>query len=214
MEYNVKLKYVGVNAYGVHVYTDPLSRYLIRTAKSLTHIQANPWVKYLGDFYMGEDDACYVVTTDPENMDKLGNQMPLAQPPVQEPASKQEKPGMSRTRFLVPPSFEKKMNDKNVLGTVLVHKVHLEDPTLILYKDSNHQCYTMLRRVGVEHPTEVTLYIYKSPLNLGSQYYDNAENEYTKVDLPQFRRLPQTMACQCLGFQDMQIPWVGKMAHS
>ena len=33
MEYNVKLKYVGVNAYGVHVYTDPLSRYLIRTAR-------------------------------------------------------------------------------------------------------------------------------------------------------------------------------------
>ena len=65
MEYNVKLKYVGVNAYGVHVYTDPLCRYLIRTAESLTLVKADPWVKYLGDFYMGEDDACYVVTMDP-----------------------------------------------------------------------------------------------------------------------------------------------------
>ena len=64
--------------------------------------------------------------------------IPLAQTPVQEFASKQEKPGMSRTHFSVPPSFEKKMNDRNVLGTVLMHKVHLEDPTLILYKNSNH----------------------------------------------------------------------------
>ena len=30
MEYNVKMKYIGVNAYGVHVYIDPLSRYLIK----------------------------------------------------------------------------------------------------------------------------------------------------------------------------------------
>ena len=71
MEYNVKLKYVGINAYGVHVYTDPFSRYLIRTAESLTLVQVDPWVKYLGDLYMGEDDACYVVTMDPENTDKL-----------------------------------------------------------------------------------------------------------------------------------------------
>ena len=84
MEYNVKLKYIGVNVYGVHVYTDPLSRYLIRTAESLTPVQADPWVKYLGEFYMGEDDARYVVTTNPENTDKLGNQIPLQQPPVQE----------------------------------------------------------------------------------------------------------------------------------
>ena len=70
---------------------------------------------------------------------------------------------------------------------MLVHRVHLEDQPHILYQDGNSQYYTTLRKVDVEYPTKVTLYIYKSPLNLGSQYYDNADNEYTKVDLPQFR---------------------------
>ena len=94
---------------------------------------------------------------------------------------------MSRTHLSVPPGFEKKVDDRIVLGTVLVHRVHLEDPTHIWYQDGNSQYYTTLKRVDVEHPTKVTLYIYKSPLNLGSQYYNNADNEYTKVDLPQFR---------------------------
>ena len=53
MEYNVKVKYVAVNVCGVHVYIDPLSRYLIKLAESLNPVQANPWVKYQGEFYMG-----------------------------------------------------------------------------------------------------------------------------------------------------------------
>ena len=32
MEYNVKMKYISVNAYGVYVYTHPFSTYLIRAA--------------------------------------------------------------------------------------------------------------------------------------------------------------------------------------
>lgn len=38
-EYNKKLRYIGVNAYGVHVYVDPLSMYLIKTVESLTLVQ-------------------------------------------------------------------------------------------------------------------------------------------------------------------------------
>ena len=79
------------------------------------------------------------------------------------------------------------MNESSVLRTLLVQRVYLEDPTQIMYQDGNSQYYTTSRKVKVEYPTKVTLHIYKSPLNLGSQYYDNAENEYTKVNLPQFR---------------------------
>ena len=66
----MKLKYVGVNAYGVNVYIDSLSRYLIKLVESLTLVQADPWVKYQGYFYMVEDGTCYVVMTDPNNTDK------------------------------------------------------------------------------------------------------------------------------------------------
>lgn len=69
----MKLKYIGVNAYGVHVYVDPLSRYLIKTTESLTHEQENRMVEYQGDLYMGNDGTCYVVTTDPQSREKLGN---------------------------------------------------------------------------------------------------------------------------------------------
>ena len=86
---------------------------------------------------------------------------------MQEPTSKREKLGMTRTHLSVPPGFEKKMNDRIVLGTMLVHKVHLEDPTHILYQDGNSQCSTTSRRVDVEYPTQVILHIYKSPLKLG-----------------------------------------------
>lgn len=59
MEYNMKPKYIVANSYGAHVYTDPLSRYLIKMATSLTPVQADPCVKYEVDLYMGEDDTRY-----------------------------------------------------------------------------------------------------------------------------------------------------------
>ena len=71
------MKFKYIDAYGAHVYMDPLSRYLIKMAESLTPIQANPCMKYQGDLYMREDGTCYVVTMDPKNTDKLGNQIPL-----------------------------------------------------------------------------------------------------------------------------------------
>ena len=40
--------------------------------------EANPWVNYQGDLYMGQSGERYVVTIDPENVDKWGQPIKVA----------------------------------------------------------------------------------------------------------------------------------------
>ena len=72
MEYNMRLKYVGINAYGAPIFMDPLSRYLIKTSEFVMPIQQAPWVEYQGDQCIGEDGARYVSTVEPKNVDTIG----------------------------------------------------------------------------------------------------------------------------------------------
>ena len=72
MDYSMRHKYASVNAYGAHIYMDPVSRFLIEIVESLTLVQPAPWVEYQGDQCMGKDGTQYVSTMDLENGDLMG----------------------------------------------------------------------------------------------------------------------------------------------
>ena len=78
MEYNVKLTFVDVNAFGAKVYCDPENRYLIKVEDHPTPTYTSLWVSHQqGDRYVDEDGTLYVFALDPKNTDKLGNAIPI-----------------------------------------------------------------------------------------------------------------------------------------
>ena len=53
----MRLKYEGFNAYGAQLFTDPLSRYYVKTSEFVTPFQQTPWVEYQGELCIGKDGA-------------------------------------------------------------------------------------------------------------------------------------------------------------
>ena len=48
MEFNMRLKYEGINAYGAQLFTHPLYRCYVKTLEFVTPLQQMPWVEYQG----------------------------------------------------------------------------------------------------------------------------------------------------------------------
>ena len=98
MEFNMRLKYEGINAYGAQLFTDPLSRYYVKTSEFVTPLQQTPWVEYQGELCIGEDGARYVMTAEPENVDTIGQPVELTPAPGHPEAQQQseDKPTTSQ----------------------------------------------------------------------------------------------------------------------
>ena len=71
-----------------------------------TTMYAKPLVKYHDDGYEDMDGDIYLVSTDPQNINKLGKWIPPQQSPQQEPAATQKRPGTPQSRLLIPLGFE------------------------------------------------------------------------------------------------------------
>ena len=89
MEFNMRLKYEGINAYGAQLFTDPLSRCYVKTSEFVTPLQQMPWVEYQGELCIGEDGARYVMMAEPENVDTIGQPVELTPAPGNQEAQQQ-----------------------------------------------------------------------------------------------------------------------------
>ena len=49
-----------------------MNRWVVKIKEHPTAFDPSPWVNYQGDMYMGQEGSCYQVTTEPDNVDKLG----------------------------------------------------------------------------------------------------------------------------------------------
>ena len=64
----------------------------------------SPWVNYQGEIYVGQEGSCYQVTTDPNNVDKLGqlfNVKKNEEPPYEETLELRLFTSFKVTRILV-----------------------------------------------------------------------------------------------------------------
>ena len=89
-----------------------MSRWVVKLEDVATTFEANPWVNYQGDLYMGESGERYVVTSDPENVDKWGQPMKVA-----------KKEG---------PSYED-FETLKLLNAMKVCHIQVDNPNIVLY---------------------------------------------------------------------------------
>ena len=78
MAFNMRLAFAKANSHGSQLYKDPMSRWVVKIEDVATTFEANPWVNYQGDLYMGQSGERYVVTIDLENVDKWGQPVKVA----------------------------------------------------------------------------------------------------------------------------------------
>ena len=73
MAFNMRLAFAKENSHGAQLYKDPMSRWIVKIEDIPTTFDAALWViKYQGDLYTGQGGERYMVTSDPENVDKWG----------------------------------------------------------------------------------------------------------------------------------------------
>ena len=78
MAFNMRLAFVKANSHGAQLYKDPMSRWVVKIEDVAMAFEANPWVNYQGDLYMGQGGERYVVTIYLENVDKWGQLVKVA----------------------------------------------------------------------------------------------------------------------------------------
>ena len=72
MAFNMRLVFSKTNAHGSQLYKDPLDRWVIKVKDHPTAFEIAPFMTYQGELYMGQNGERYVVTKEPENVDKWG----------------------------------------------------------------------------------------------------------------------------------------------
>ncbi|KAI5063470.1 hypothetical protein GOP47_0022017 [Adiantum capillus-veneris] len=72
-EFNIKLTFVDVNVFGAKISRDPMNRYLVKVEDLPTPTYPSVLVSNMGDHYVYQDGVLYVITSDPQNTDKLGS---------------------------------------------------------------------------------------------------------------------------------------------
>ena len=89
-----------------------MNHWVVCVKDTPTTFDAVPWVNYRGDLFMGQSRECYIVVTEPKNVDKWG---------VMVKADKVEEP-----------SFVDSANMK-LLNTIKVQLIKTNDPTIVVY---------------------------------------------------------------------------------
>ena len=72
MTFNVRLAFAWTNAHEAQLYKDPMNGWIVMIEEQPMAFDPAPWVNYEGDTYMGQEGVRYIVTRDPDNVDKWG----------------------------------------------------------------------------------------------------------------------------------------------
>ena len=112
MAFNVRLAFARTNAHEAQLYKDPMNRWVVMIEEQPTAFDPAPWVNYQGDIYMGQEGVRYVVTKDPDNVDKWGQV-------VKEPNDEE-------------PPYEES-NELKLLNVIKVKRVRVDDLSLAVY---------------------------------------------------------------------------------
>ena len=104
MDFNVRLEFVHTNAHDAQLYKDPMNRWVVKIEEHPTAFDPSPWVNYQGEMYVGQEGACYQVTEEPDNVDKLGQWVivqKVEEPPYEETHELKLFTSVKVTRILV-----------------------------------------------------------------------------------------------------------------
>ena len=72
MVFNMRLMFSKTNTHGAQLYKDPLDRWVVKVEDHPTAFEIRPFVNYQGELYMGHNGERYVVSKNPEHVDKWG----------------------------------------------------------------------------------------------------------------------------------------------
>ena len=112
MAFNMRLAFVKANSHGAQLYKDPMSRWVVKIEDGSTAFEANPLVNHQGDLYMGQGGERYIVTNDPDNVDKWGQPLKVV---------KKEGPPYKDSKAL------------KLLNAMKVLYIQVDDPNIVLY---------------------------------------------------------------------------------
>ena len=112
MAFNMRLTFFMTNDYGAQLFQDPMNRWVVCVEDTLTAFDAAPWVNYQGDLYMGQSGECYIVVTEPKNVDKWG---------VMVKVDKVKEPPFGDS------------TDMKLLNNIKVQLIKTDDPNIVVY---------------------------------------------------------------------------------
>ena len=217
MEFNMRLKYEGINAYGAQIFRDPLSRYYVKTSEFVTPLQQAPWVEYQEEQCIGEDGARYVLTAEPENVDTIGQPVKLRPAPdnqesfqqrEDEPTTSQNpQPGLgfsfpASEMFNNPNTFSffsdndkgKGKEDEKELKWVVydrtdVSRVPQDDIIRLVYRTASGTYYSTINERGVDLQARQILFLERLQDFSAYRMVDLYGNMYATLDWEEVRTL-------------------------
>ncbi|MCO5567204.1 hypothetical protein L7F22_020892 [Adiantum nelumboides] len=167
MAFNVRLAFAHVNLHGAELYRDPMNRWVVKIAEPPTQFDPAPFVNYQGEAYMGQEGDHYVVTSEPGNVDKWGQQVP---------AEKPEEPPFRESP------------DMRLFDTLKVTHIPVDDLSLAVYKretvDANH-VYFAKDPLPQTIAKEKLLYVYLNSTQaptITAMFFDKFAVRYKPLD--------------------------------
>ena len=120
LEYDSRLRFQMENLQGAKIYKDTINRLVAKIEDHSTIFDPAPWVNFQGDRYVGRDGSMYVLTENPNEVNKLGCAI------LRETNSLEEGP----------PSVG--LLGFKLVNSIWVCRILLDDNSKILYKQENH----------------------------------------------------------------------------
>lgn len=116
LDYDGKLRFHMENTHGAKIYKDFIHRFAVKVEDHPSEVDPAPWVNFQGDRYMGQDGVMYLLTENPENVDRLGNVVQREERHVEENPPVTNRPGL------------------RPINSIWVRRVLIDDPAKVLYK--------------------------------------------------------------------------------
>ena len=144
-DYEVKLHFHMENAHGAKIYKDYGQKFAVKVEDHPSDHDPAPWVNFQGDRFMGRDGTMYLMTDNPEDMDRMGNLVRREEQVIDEGPPRVNRPELRPTT------------------SVWVKRVLIDDNTKVLYwrEDMGTEFY-YLRNSPPDHTTtdEKALYTF------------------------------------------------------
>ena len=144
-DYEVKLHFHMENAHGAKIYKDYNQKFAVKVEDHPSDHDPAPWVNFQGDRFMGRDGTMYLMTDNPDDMDRMGNLVRREEQVIEEGPPRVNRPELRPTT------------------SVWVKRVLIDDNTKVLYwrEDMGTEFY-YLRNSPPDHTTtdEKVLYTF------------------------------------------------------
>ena len=72
-DYDMRLRFHMENTHGAKVYKDSYQKFVVKVEDHPSNHDPAPWVNFQGDRFMGRDGTMYLLTDNPNDMDRMGN---------------------------------------------------------------------------------------------------------------------------------------------